>query len=175
MYQESAAVPLIVARPGQEASVCATPVSLLDISATIPDLFGLAFENDGPGNSLFQIADQPTDNARSVFSEYHAAGAVTGAFMLRRVQWKLIHCVGFEPELFDLSDDPEEMVNLAQDPKYKAVLEDMTQALHEICDPEAVDAQAHQDQADLIAGYGGSKAALKLGANAATPPPEIKP
>ena len=175
MYQESAAVPLIVARPGQEASVCATPVSLLDISATIPDHFGLAFENDGPGNSLYQIADQSTDNARSVFSEYHAAGAVTGAFMLRRGQWKLIHYVGFEPELFDLSDDPEELVNLAQERKYKAVLEDMTQALHEICDPEAVDAQAHQDQADLIAGYGGRNAALNLGANAATPPPEIKP
>ena len=30
-------------------------------------------------------------------------------------------------------------------------------------------------RADLIAGYGGRNAALKLGANAATPPPEIKP
>jgi len=166
---------LIVARPGQVASVCATPVSLLDISATIPDHFGLAFENEGPGKSLYQIADEPTDNARSVFSEYHAAGAVTGAFMLRRGQWKLIHYVGFEPELFDLSDDPEELANLAQDPEYKAVLEDMTQALHAICDPEAVDAQAHQDQAEMIMGYGGRDAALKLGANAATPPPEIKP
>ena len=175
MYEESAAVPLIVARPGQVASVCATPVSLLDISATIPDHFGLAFENEGPGKSLYQIADEPTDNARSVFSEYHAAGAVTGAFMLRRGQWKLIHYVGFEPELFDLSDDPEELANLAQDPEYKAVLEDMTQALHAICDPEAVDAQAHQDQAEMIMGYGGGDAALKLGANAATPPPEIKP
>ena len=69
MLFRSAAVPLIVARPGQVASVCATPVSLLDISATIPDHFGLAFENDGPGKSLYQIADEPTDNARSVFSE----------------------------------------------------------------------------------------------------------
>ena len=90
-------------------------------------------------------------------------------------QWKLIHYVGFELELFDLSDDPEKLGNLEQAPEYKTVLEDITQALHAICDPEAADAQAHQDQADMIAGYGGRNAALKLGANAATPPPEIKP
>ena len=175
MYEESAAVPLIVARPGQEASVCETPVSLLDISATIPDHFGLTFQNDGPGKSLYQIADQPTDKTRIVLSEYHAAGAVTGAFMLRRGQWKLIHYVEFEPELFDLAQDPEELTNLAQNPTHKAILADMAKALREICDPEAVDAQAHQDQQDMIAGYGGREAALKLGANAATPPPEIKP
>ena len=43
-----------------------------------------------------------------------------------------------------------------------------------VCDvsiPEQVDAMAFADQADMIARYGGSEAALKLGAPAATPPP----
>ena len=175
MYEESAAVPIIVARPGQEASIVETPVSLLDLSAAIPDHFGLSFVNDGPGLSLYRIAEQPTDPMRAVFSEYHAAGAVTGAFMLRRGSWKLIYYVGFEPELFDLSKDPEEPSNLAQNPAHQDVLAAMVAALREICDLEAVDAQALKDQADMIAGYGGRDSALKLCANAATPPPEIKP
>ena len=45
--------------------------------------------------------------------------------------------------------------------------------LRAICDPEATDAQAHADQATMIASYGGREAALKLGAPAATPPPSL--
>jgi choline-sulfatase len=165
---------LIVARPGQAASVCDTPVSLLDISATIPDHFGLPFENAGPGASLYRIADGAADADRAVFSEYHAAGAVSGAFMLRQGDWKLIHYVGFEPELFDLANDPEELTNLAQDPQHQAKLDALSAMLHEICDPEATSAQALEDQAEMIAGYGGREAALQMGARAATPPPELK-
>ena len=39
--------------------------------------------------------------------------------------------------------------------------------------PEATDALAHADQAAMVAAYGGREAALKLGAQAATPPPEL--
>ena len=108
-----------------------------------------------------------------MFSEYHAAGAVSGAFMLRKERWKLIHYVGFEPELFDLNDDPEETCNLAGLPGHKDVLAELMAELRRICDPEATDAQAHADQAALIQGYGGRDAALKLGAPAATPPPKL--
>ncbi|MEM1162201.1 MAG: sulfatase-like hydrolase/transferase, partial [Pseudomonadota bacterium] len=173
MYQESAAIPMIVARPGQAAAICQTPVSLLDLSATIPAHFGVGFDNDGPGASLYDIAKAGDEPDRVIFSEYHAAGAVTGAFMIRKGRWKLIHYVGFEPELFDLQADPEELRNVAGDYAYLDVLKDLYGDLHAICDPEATDAQAHADQAAMIDGYGGREAAMKLGAPAATPPPQI--
>jgi len=174
MYEESAAIPLIMAGPGVAQSVCETPVSLIDLSATITDHFGETL-GEAPGASLYDIAAAPDDAEREVFSEYHAAGAVTGAFMLRKGRWKLIHYVSFEPELFDLEDDPEELTNRAADPACADILGEMMDRLKAICDPELTDAQAHADQAAMVASYGGREAALKLGAPAATPPPEVSP
>jgi choline-sulfatase len=110
---------------------------------------------------------------RPVFSEYHAAGAVTGGFMLRKGRWKLNYYVGMPPELFDLVDDPEELQDRAADPAYAGPLAEMEAALRDICDPEEMDALAFADQDAMVEGYGGREAAMRLGAPAATPPPEV--
>ena len=172
MYEESAAVPLIAAGPGFAPGVAETPVSLLDLAATIPSHFGVDFPNTGPGRSLYDMAE--TDPERPIFSEYHAVGAVSGAYMLRKGRWKLIHYCGFAPELFDLATDPEEMTDLAQDPAHAATLALLEAALGDICDPQATSDLAHADQAAMVAGYGGRDAALRLGAPAATPPPSLE-
>ena len=114
LYEESVAIPLIMSGPDIPAGVCDTPVSLLDVSATIPETFGLSALNEAEGKSLRKICEEPENKDRVVFSEYHAVGAVSGGFMLRKGRFKLIHYVGFAPELFDLNTDPEEMTNLAE-------------------------------------------------------------
>ena len=126
----------------------------------------------GPGGP-YAVASEATDADRAVFSEYHAAGAVSGVFMLRTRRWKYIHYVGFEPELFDLEADPEETVNIAVYPEYAEVVAWIDARLRAVCDPEATDARAHADQAAMIERYGGREAALKLGAPGATPSPEM--
>ncbi len=171
LYQESVSVPMIMAGPDINPGLCHTPVSLLDLSATIPAHFGLPFEGDG--RSLAELASEADDPDRPVLSQYHAVGAVSGAFMLRKGRWKLNHYVGFAPELFDLQTDPEELTDLAGDPNYAAIVKELENELRKHLDPEAVDAQAFADQEDMIARYGGREAALKLGAPAATPPPKL--
>ncbi|MDF1726264.1 MAG: sulfatase-like hydrolase/transferase [Sulfitobacter sp.] len=171
LYEESAAVPLIMSGPEVARGTCETPVSLLDISATIPAHFDASFDADG--TPLPDIAAAPTDPERPILSQYHAAGAVSGAFMLRKGRWKYMHYVGFPPELYDLDSDPEETTDLATDPHYADRLAQMDAELRKVIDPEAADAQAFADQAEMIARYGGREAALKLGAPAATPPPEV--
>lgn len=170
-YEESVAVPLIMAGPDVAAGTCETPVSLLDLSRTIATHFGTDIDGADGLRSLAEIAAAPPDPERPVFSEYHAAGAVSGGFMLVRGRYKLNHYVGFPPELFDLENDPEEVRDLAANPDYSEVLTAMQQALREICDPEAVDAMAFADQSALIERLGGREAALSLGARGATPPP----
>lgn len=173
LYQESVAVPMIMAGPNTPNGTCNTPVSLLDVSATVPDHFGLPFEGDGA--SLYEIARRADTPDRPILSQYHAAGAVSGAFMLRKGQWKLNYYVGFAPELFDMLNDPEELTDLAGSAAHATTLAEMEAALRDILDPEAVSAQAFSDQAALIERLGGRDAALKLGAPGATPPPAAKP
>ncbi|MGV0908767.1 sulfatase-like hydrolase/transferase [Martelella sp. FOR1707] len=171
MYEESVTVPILLAPPQGEAKVCATPVSLVDVSETILDHFGARLEGDRPGRSLYEIAAEKDDAERVVFSEYHAVGAVSGCFMVRKGPWKLIHYHGFKPELFNLDIDPEETDNLAENPRFGCELAAMYKALRGICDPAKVDAQAFADQSALVAGYGGREAALAIGSATATPPP----
>ena len=176
MYQESAAIPLIMA-PARNANrtvpeTCDTAVSLLDVSETILDHFDADLPGERPGKSLYSVAADPVDETRAVFSEYHAIGAVSGAFMLRKGPWKYIHYVGFDPELFNLADDPEETENLAADPSHSQTLSDLYAALCQICDPDAVNDQAFADQNALIERVGGYDVAITLGAPSATPPPK---
>jgi len=187
MYQESVSVPLILAGPGIASGKVDTPVSLLDLSETILDHFGVdvpAAADTGrggtapavrPGRSLYRIASDPEDPGRPIFSEYHAAGAVSGAFMIRAGRWKYIHYVGFAPELFDLQTDPEETTNLANRAEYRSVCRDLHDRLGAICDPEATDAQAHADQAALVESLGGREAVLAMSMPVgATPPPATR-
>jgi len=171
MYEESAAVPLIMAGPDTPMGTCDTPVSLLDLSATIAQHFGAPLETDNGLEDLNDLAKQPPIEDRVVFSEYHAAGAVSGAYMIRKSQWKYIHYVGFADELFNLATDPEETKNLAQDLSHASKLEELRAELNAICDPDKTNAQAFADQAALIERHGGKEAAFNLGAPGATPPP----
>lgn len=175
MYEESAAIPLIVApAPALEANVpaiCNTTTSLLDVSETILDHFETDLPGVRPGRSLYEIALEEEDPERAVFSEYHAVGAVSGAFMLRKGPWKLIEYVGFAPELFNLDDDPEETENLAGSVEYAKTLTALKAEMRRICDPDAVNDVAFADQEVLIEHYGGKERAKTLGAPSATPPP----
>ena len=175
MYEESVAVPMIVAGPDIPTGVCSTPVSLLDLSLTIAHHFGADLAAAAGTRDLRSIIASAPEPDRIIFSEYHAAGAVSGAFMLRKGRWKLIHYVGFADELFDLDNDPEELHNLAPQPELANVRQDLHAELRRICDPDQVNAQAFDDQAALIERHGGRDAALKLGAPGATPAPKLKP
>jgi choline-sulfatase len=174
-YDDSAGVPMIVAGPGvAPGRVCRTPVSLVDLAPTIMAAVG---ENpygwaDGlPGRSLFEIGREPDDPKRTVFSEYHAFGSPTAAFMLRSGRHKYNHYVGYRPELFDLETDPGEERNLAADPAHAAVVAGFEAQLRNMLDPEATDARAKADQAALIERFGGPQKACNVGAPGATPAP----
>lgn len=172
LYREATGIPMIVAGPGVEPGVCTTNVGLTDLYASFLDAMGVPLldsERELPGRSVFDIAREPPDPERIGFSEYHAVGAPSAAFMLTRGRFKYHHYVGYPCELFDLQADPEEMHDLAGDPAYAATLAEFDAALRSLLDPEAVDRQAKDDQNALVARFGGPEAALRLGYPGETP------
>lgn len=174
MYEESVKVPLIVANGSATMQgICRTPVSLVDISQTILEHFNADDRKKTSGKSLYTIMSCEDDMSREAFSEYHAIGAVSGSYMVRKGRWKFIHYEGFDPELFDLDEDPEETVNLAGNDDFSHVLAEMKDVLHKHCDPSATNKQAFADQDALIARFGGLQAASIIGAPSATPPPKL--
>ena len=175
MYEESAAIPMILSGPGVAAGkVVNTPVTLADGSATILEAVGLGNEVIIDGRALQEIANEPDDMDRVAFSEYHANGADTASFMIRKGNFKYIHYVDYEPELFDQDSDPEEETNLAFDPKYASTLADFHAELIKRIDPEAVNAAAQASQAALVKAAGGREAVLNKGSFQGTPAPGEK-
>ena len=173
MYEEAAGIPLIVSGDGVAAGVvCDTPVSLLGAYRSILAATGLEPDERGAelkGASWFDVAAADYDPERVVFSEYHAAASPSGAFMLRRGKRKLIRYVGYESEFFDLESDPEETVNLAA--KEAPTMAEYDRLLRRICDPEATDRMAKNDQNALVDRFGGPEKAFETGTPGATPAP----
>lgn len=176
LYRESTAIPMIVSgRDVPAGKICHTNVSLVDLYPTFLQGLGIsatASEQVLPGRSLFEIASAGDDADRFGFSEYHALGSPSAAFMLTRGRYKYHHYVGYRPELFDLAADPQELRDLAAEPSMQPVLAAFERELRSRLDPEAIDRRAKDDQNALVARYGGPDAVRSMGNQGSTATPD---
>ena len=96
--------------------------------------------------------------------------------MVRWENWKYVHYVGHEVQLFDLAQDPHELRDLADDtvndPVVMAALQEGERRLRAICDPEEVNAQCFDDQKRRIAELGGVDACKAVYGFNHTPTPD---
>jgi choline-sulfatase len=182
MYEESAGVPMILAGPGiARGLVCHEPVSLVDAFPTIVECVGATVhpdDRDLPGASLFEVARGTINSgspSRTILSEYHAAGAATGAFMIRKGRFKYVYYAGMPPQLFDLDADPQEARDLGTDPGYTGLVAQCEAELRRVVDPDAADALAKADQRARIAAFGGREAIIARGSFGYSPAPGTKP
>jgi choline-sulfatase len=60
-----------------------------------------------------------------VFAEYLAEGALAPIVMIRRGAYKFVHSPADPDQLYDLTADPHELVNLAERESHRAVAEEM--------------------------------------------------
>ncbi len=175
MYEESAGIPMLVAGKGVPAeAVCATPVTLCDVSTTILDAVGASdaiAELGLPDVSLLDLAGQTPQN-RTVLSEFHTYGP-DAFYMLRGLRHKYVHYNGARPQLFDLAADPEELTDLGVDPAFAPQRVAFEAQLRAILVPELVDQQAKEDQARMAERYDGFEMLRRRGKMAFTPPPGV--
>lgn len=166
MYEESVGIPMLVSGPGiPRKKTVHTVVSLIDVFPTVIEMAGERLstsERRLPGRSLVRIAEGHVPR-RTVLSEYHAGGSITGSFMVRVGKWKYVHYVGYAPQLFDLEADPFETRDFGQSSDHADVRAQCEAKLRAIVDPDTVNAQAFADQAATIARHGGEAAVRKRG------------
>ncbi len=164
MYERSAGIPLIAAGPGFRPRRCQVPVSLTDVGATIEYAIDgcSTFDQQQPwrGCPLQEIADS-TDDDRFVFSEYHDGGTPVSYYMIRHKNLKFVHYAdGYDPQMFNLDDDPMEAYDLAGSPSCQNQLEAMQQKLNSVLDPQKIADRCAQDQSEKLKRLGGREAVL---------------
>ena len=119
-HEPAARVPLMVSLPGRRTAGRVTaPVSLMDLAPTLLELTGAqvdALGEDIDGVSLLDLLHEGA-SARpgDVCAEYLAEGVTAPAVMIRRGPLKFISCPGDPDQLYDVEDDPSELVNLTTD------------------------------------------------------------
>jgi choline-sulfatase len=143
LYEDSVRIPCLAAGPDFTAGLSIdTPVDLHDVQASVFASVGAERPEQWTGKPLQHIA--PDDRERVVFSEYHGHGLRSGAYMIRKGEWKLIHNMEAPHQLFHLAGDPDELDNLYSSNTPKA--EELEQELRRICSPEEENDKAHQFQ-----------------------------
>ncbi|CAG0878818.1 unnamed protein product [Cyprideis torosa] len=120
----SCRIPMIIHNPQQfSPRVVCHPVAQVDV---LPTLTALAHEYTGApipkpldpldGCSLLPLCFGHDENdPQACVSEYLAEGAGAPMLMIRRGPYKFISCMTDPDQLFDLTADPDERVNLADD------------------------------------------------------------
>jgi choline-sulfatase len=127
-YEPACRIPLIVHAPGRfSPRRVAGSASLLDL---LPTFTALANQGSEPeyaapldGRNLLP-ALEGQEVRDEVIGEYLAEGAVAPIVMIRRGRYKFVHSPVDPDQLYDLSADPDERVNLAGQISQASIVED---------------------------------------------------
>lgn len=131
LYDEAAKVPLIISGNGlvKNKQNYTNLTSGLDIMQTVCDFAGVDHPKESKGISLKPICEgKPTIGRNFVVVE---ANEDMGR-MIRIKDWKLIaYREDSTLQLFDMKNDPGEAKNLAQEPKYFEIINELKRMLNE--------------------------------------------
>ncbi len=156
-YEESVRVPLIFSWPGRipAGQRCGNVVSAIDVAATMLDALDAPALPNSPGRSFLPQIDGRSDApawAEVAFSEYctDKFGPPEGAYqrMIRREEWKYVYYHEQPPQLFNLKEDPDELVDRSGDRGCQSVLQELRGEILREWDPEQVRREMAQKSAD---------------------------
>ena len=148
-FEGASRVPLVVASPGRfEPRRVATNVSLVDLMPTLIELSGGNAQSLGIGVDGRSLAPhlRGAGGHDEAIGEYLAEGAIAPMVMIRRGQFKFIHSPADPDQLFDLSHDPGERDNLADNPASAALVADFRAEVGKRWDLAELDARVRESQ-----------------------------
>lgn len=122
LMDESSKVPLIIKVPGQKPGRCNSFVELIDLYPTVASLCGLKIPKHVQGKNITKLLEDPTQKVRdAAFCVNHKK-----SFLLRTDKWAFIQHgedASLGLQLYDMQKDPKQYTNLADQPEYKAIID----------------------------------------------------
>jgi len=135
LWERSTDVPFMISVPEQNTTPksCDRPVGLIDLYPTLIDLCGLPSNPNLDGSSLAQLLKHPEKrrNRPALITYRYGNHAVCDE------RYRYIHYHSGEEELYDMKKDPHEWKNLATDPSYNDVKQELAAWLPEENAPNA--------------------------------------
>lgn len=134
LFERASRNPMFVAGPGIVRGVSTRTVELVDLYPTLGELAGLPLPAGLQGRSLKPLLKDPKapwdEPAFTQVLRGGADGSVMG-YSVRTEQWRYTEWDGGKrgAQLYDETKDPDEMRNLASDPKHAEVVARMRQLL----------------------------------------------
>lgn len=132
LFEHADRVPLIISAPSMKhrGQPSASFAEMIDFYHTLSDLAGVSPPPEYvQGKSLVPILNNPTARVRDDAFTQLANGYTLRTHQFRYSRWK-----DGDPnyiELYNRLTDPEEMVNLANDPTYKSIIQTLDRRLNE--------------------------------------------
>ncbi len=165
-YEDSVKVPAIISWPGhiQENVTRDIVLNQFDLISTILEASGAPDLPRSNGRSLLSTLQHPNENWENIaFSEYcmsdsehgrayspnlggddiHAKPGGVQNRMIRSGPWKLNYYHGYQPQLFNLQDDPAERLDRNNDPSCKGIKSELLDRVLENWDPDLIRTKMH--------------------------------
>ncbi|MFZ5829322.1 MAG: sulfatase, partial [Planctomycetota bacterium] len=133
LFEQSRRAPLIVRVPGApgNGTVCRQLVEFVDILPTLGELSGLDLPKNLEGKSFAPLLVNPKQPwKKAAFTEFTSGKNLNKAVVTDRYRYAEWPYKGeLFVELYDLKDDPWETVNLADNPEYAKIRDEMAALL----------------------------------------------
>jgi arylsulfatase A-like enzyme len=134
LYEHTWRIPFIVKGPGIKArSRVQGNIYLLDVLGTICDLVGIETPKTVESNSFRPVLEGKRDTVRDVLYGVYSGGTKPGMRSVRKGNWKLIKYDVLDgkvrqTQLFNLKDNPNELLKEHHDPKVIKLTENTPKA-----------------------------------------------
>lgn len=120
LHEESARIPLVIAAPGVRPAVTDALAQQIDLYPTLAGLAGLEPPDHLQGRSLVPVLRDPAASVHERVLCFKRTGR-----LVRTDRWALLDWRDGSAELYDMREDPRQVHNLATDPAFRAVLEQL--------------------------------------------------
>jgi iduronate 2-sulfatase len=136
LFERSCRVPCIIVAPGaKEGQVCRALVELVDLYPTVADYCGVREPHRLAGQSLRPLLENPAGKGRQ--TAYTLVMRSEGRYgqAVRTERWRYIQWSDGKVELYDELNDPQEVHDVASEPRHAALIHELKSLLEKIGPP----------------------------------------